>query len=163
METSFIIAFSLFLVRFIAAEAIFQHGKQTVSGYRFPVGMGLRILFRAGGPLMIFVGYKMLGQARNGFDQAMAVVVALGGIGCVLGEPGEILVTQDSLVQQSMLGLRKRSISWAGAVVSFVPQLREVSIIGSDGTSITHSKYHVGQQQLLHELERHGVPLRTGL
>ena len=163
METSLIIAFSLFLVRFIAEEAVLQRGKQTLSGFQFPVGIGLRILFRAGGPLMIFVGYKMLEQARNSFDQVMAVVVALGGLGCILGEPGEIVVTRDGVVQRSLLGLKRRLISWDGAAVSYIPQLRDVLIIGRDGTSITHSKYHVGQQQLLHELERRGVPLRSSL
>ncbi|MBY0504859.1 MAG: hypothetical protein K2X03_13180 [Bryobacteraceae bacterium] len=163
MATSLVIAFSLFLLRFIAAEAVFQRGKQTVDGYRFPVGIGLRLLFRAGGPFMMFVGCKMLEQARNCFDESMAALVALIGIVCVVGEPGEIIVTKDGLIQQSIFGLRKTSIAWTGAVVSFIPQLREVLIIGSDGTPITHSKYHVGQQQFLYQLERHGLSLKSGL
>ena len=154
-----IVGFALFLVRFIALEAVFQRAKRTGSSTRFPVGIGLRILFRLGGPLLIFVGYKMTRGASSVFDQATAVLVAAMGIGCLIGEPGEIIVTPDGLVQTYLLGLKERTILWRGAAASNSRAVKEVLVIGGDGTTITHSRYHVGQLEFIDELERHKVPL----
>lgn len=158
---SLIIAFALFLVRFIAAEAAFQRAKRTAAGLRFPVGVGLRILFRLGGPFLIFVGYKMTQQASNQFDWVMALLVAGMGLGCILGEPGEIEVTPRALIQRSLLGLKKRMIQWEGAAASYPAVLRQVLVVGADGTNITHSQYHVGQSEFLYELQRHKVYVQS--
>ena len=85
LGNALIIGFALFVVRFVALEAVFQRAKRTASSIRFPVGIGLRILFRLGGPFLILVGYKMMQQAANRFDQVTAVLVAAMGIGCLLG------------------------------------------------------------------------------
>ena len=156
-----VLGFALFLVRFIASEAVFQRAKHAGAAVYFPVGIGLRILFRLGGPFLIFVAYKMTEQAASQFDWAMTLLVALMGIGCVLSEPGEIVATQGGLIQKSFLGLRKRMIPWKDAAASHPPGLREVLVVGSDGTSITHSQYHVGQSEFLCQLEEHRVFLQS--
>lgn len=150
----------LLLVRFIAVEASYQRAKRSPAGARYPVGVGLRILFRAGGPFLILVGFKMAEQASTTFDWVAAAAVALLGLCSILGEPGEIVTGPAGVVQKSLLGLRARRISWEGAAARHVPTLREVLIIGQDGTAITHSQYHVGQGQLIEELERHGVSVQ---
>jgi hypothetical protein len=161
LGNALIIGFALFLVRFIASEAVFQRAKRTALSVHFPVGIGLRILFRLGGPFLILVGYKMTQQAASHFDQATAVLVAAMGIGCLLGEPGEIVATPRGLVQKSLLGLWRRTIPWRAASASHPRGLREVLVIGSDGTIITHTQYHVGQGEFLHELEQHQVHLQS--
>jgi hypothetical protein len=59
-------------------------------------------------------------------------IQAVEDLACILSEPGEIVTTA--------LGLRSRSITWEGAAARYVPALREVLVIGQDGTAITHSK-----------------------
>jgi hypothetical protein len=81
-------AFVLFLIRFIASEAVLQRAKHIGPSTHFPVGIGLRILFRAGGPFLIFVGYKMTEQASGAFDRTTSALVALICIGCLFLEPG---------------------------------------------------------------------------
>lgn len=161
LGTSLMIGFALFLVRFIALEAVFQRAKRTAPAVRFPVGIGLRVLFRLGGPFLLFVSYKMAQEASGRFDYATAVLVAAMGVGCLLAEPGEIIATPDGLVQKSLLGLKRRTIGWQGAVASHPAGLREVLVVGGDGTTITHSQYHVGQGEFLHELKQHRVQLRV--
>ena len=82
------------------------------------------------------------------------------GIGCLLGEPGEIVASPNGLIQKSLLGLNKRAIPWSGAAASNPRGLRQVLVVGDDGTSITHSQYHVGQAEFLRELEDHRVHLQ---
>jgi len=161
LGNALIIGFALFVVRFVALEAVFQRAKRTASSIRFPVGIGLRILFRLGGPFLILVGYKMMQQAANRFDQVTAVLVAAMGIGCLLGEPGEIIATPAGLIQRSFFGLKKRTIPWGGAAASHPRGLRQVLVVGDDGTTITHSQYHVGQSEFLNELEQHQVLLQS--
>ncbi len=151
------LASAMFLVRFVAAEASHQRGQRTPRGVRFPAGLGLRFAFRLGGPFLLFVAYKMLAQAQSSFDCGVSIVVAMIGLGCLLGEPGPITTTSAGIVQTTLLGLRRRRIAWSGAEARYVPALREVLVIGGDGTSITHSQHHAGQAEFVHELKRHGV------
>ena len=159
LGNALIIGFALFLVRFIALETLFQRARRTASGVHFPVGVGLRILFRLGGPFLLFVSYKMTQEASARFDYVTAALVAVMGMGCLLAEPGEIIATPDGLVQTSLLGLKRRTIRWEGAVASHTHGLREVLVVGGDGTTITHSQYHVGQGEFLHELEQRRIQL----
>lgn len=161
LGNAFIIAFAIFTVRFVALEAAFQQAKHTGSFIRFPVGAGLRILFRLGGPFLILVGYKMSQQASNRFDTIAAVAVAIMGIACLLGEPGEIIATPNGLIQRSVLGMRRRTISWNGSAASYLRGLRQVLVISGDGTTIIHSQYHVGQSEFLHELNQHQVYIQS--
>ena len=156
-----VIGFALFLVRFIATESRFQRARRTPTSVRFPVGLGLRLICRLGGPFLILVGYKMLERADNRFDQGSALLVAAIGMGCLVGEPGEIIVSEDELNQRSLLGLKRRTIRWGTAVARHTQALREVLVIGRDGTTITHSQYHVGQSDFLHELKRHQVQVQS--
>jgi len=125
------------------------------------VGIGLRILFRLGGPFLIFVGYKMTQQASDHFDWVVAVLVAVMGLGCILGEPGEIAVTPSALVQKSLLGMKKKMIRWEGAAASYPAALRQVLVVGADGTNITHSQHHVGQSEFLYQLLQHNVHVQS--
>ena len=161
LGASLIVGFALFLVRFIALEAVFQRAKRTPFAVRFPVGIGLRVLFRLGGPFLLFVGYKMAGQAASRFDYVTAVLVAAMGLACLLAEPGEIVAKSDGLVQTSLLGLKRRAVRWQGAAASHPRGLREVLVVGDDGTAITHTQYHVGQGEFMRELEQHRVHLQV--
>jgi len=154
---SLLIAAALFLVRFVAVEASYQRARRTRSGFRYPVGAGLRVTFRVGGPLLIFVGYKMSQTSVTKFDWAAAVAVAVMGLGCILGEPGEIETSPSGITLKRFLGIEVRSIPWEGAAARQVASLREVLLVGRDGAAITHSQYHVGQEQFIRELERHGI------
>ena len=42
-EDSFVIASALLLARFVAVEASYQTARRTGKGFRFPVGIGMRI------------------------------------------------------------------------------------------------------------------------
>lgn len=161
IENALITGFALFLVRFIASEAVFQRAKRVGSSTHFPVGLGLRILFRVGGPFLIFVAYKMTEQASGLFDSTIAILVAVMGLGCLFAEPGEIISTPMGLVQKSLLGLRTRTIVWNGAAASHPRGLREVLVVGETGTTITHSQYHVGQNEFLLKLEQHHVYIQS--
>jgi hypothetical protein len=92
----------------------------------------------------MLVGYRMLQQALTVFDRTTAILVAMMGIGCLLGEPGEIITTPAGVTQRSLLGLRRRTIERSGAAASHPQGLREILVVGGDGTTITHSQYHVG-------------------
>ena len=156
-EDSLAIAAALFLARFVAVEASYQTAKKAGAGFRYPVGIGMRVAFRVGGPVILFAAYKVAAQASTRIDWFLVLMGALMGLGCILGEPGEIATSQTGLIQKRFLGLKKQLIPWAGAAARYVPEQRQVFVIGEDGTAITHSQYHVGQHQLIRQLEKHGV------
>ena len=159
--SSIVIVFSLLVGRFIAAEASYQWAKRTRSGLRYPVGVGLRVLLRAGGPMMIFAGYKVSEHAVTAFSWLLVVFCVFLGVGSVLGEPGEISTTSEGIAQKTCLGYRTKKIPWKGLAAQHDSVLREVLVIGHDGTSITHSQHHVGVEQLLRELRKHGAFVHT--
>jgi hypothetical protein len=154
------IACAFLLIRFVTLEARYRTAKRVSNGTVFPVGIGLRIVFRCGGPFLIFVAYKMTHEAANAFDWAMALLVAGLGFASFLLEPGEIRIGNAGLTQRSILGLKTRVVSWSGSVASVPRGGRDVLVIGTDGTTITHSQYHVAQSQFVHELKTHGVFLQ---
>jgi hypothetical protein len=160
IETSIEMIASLFMVRFIAMEAVYQRAKRSGSGLRFPVGIGLRILLRVGGPIGMYAGCKMFGESATGFDTIVSVAVALLGSCCILIEPGEIATGPEGIKQKKFLGLQTRLIPWERAAARYVPGLQEVLVIGKNGIAVTHSQYHVGKQQFLLELQRHRVFLQ---
>jgi len=151
------VAAAIFLVRFAAAEAVYQRAQRTKRGLRFPAGLGLRLLFRLGGPLALYAAYKILSTAIASFDRGVAALVAAMGIGCLLGEPGPITVTATGIMQTTLFGLRRKQIEWDGAAASYVPGLRRVIVVGGDGTAITHSQYHVGQAEFIGQLKERGI------
>ena len=157
LADALIIGLALFLVRFIASEAELQRAKRTGVMVRFPVGMGLRLLLRLGSPLVILAAYKVAADATAAIDFFSAAACAGLGIAGLFGEPGEIIATPQGLIQKSLRGLRKRKIAWEGAAASNPHGAREILVVGDDGTTITHSQYHVGHAELLAELKRHGV------
>ena len=154
------IACALLLVRFIAAEVVRQRALPTKDGQRFPVGIGVRVTLRVGGPLLLYVAYKMSEQASSTFDYIAALAVTLLGCGCVFGEPGQIAVSRRGIVQSSMLGLVRKEIDWHNAAASAPLGLSEVLVVGGDGRTITHSKYHVGQGEFISQLRQHGVSVQ---
>jgi hypothetical protein len=131
LGNSIVIAFSLFLVQFIADEATYQRAKRTTSGVRFPPGIGMRLTLRAGGPLILFATYKVAVEAATTFDWIIVAIGVLLGVGCVLGEPGEIRTTPEGVLQRRWLGLSSLLIPWEGAAASYSPGLREVLVVGS--------------------------------
>jgi hypothetical protein len=151
------VAAAIFLVRFVAAEANYQRAKRTTQGLCFPAGLGLRVMFRLGGPAMLYAAYKTLSAAATDLDRGLSIIGAAIALGCLLGEPGPITVTATGVVQMTLLGLRRKRIAWSGAAARYVGGLREVMVIGSDGTTITHSQYHVGQMQFIIALKQHGL------
>jgi len=104
----------------------------------------------------------MAGASEDLFTKVSAAVIALLGVGCILFEPREIFLDSKGITQSSLLTARRR-ITWKMAAASYQPRLQEVLVVGSDGCTITHSRYHLGQQEFLCELEEHGVFVQRGI
>ena len=110
-----------------------------------------------GGPVLVFAGYKVSAQAVTPIDWFLVGACVLMGAGCILCEPCEIASRPQGLRERRFPGIKKKLVPWAGASARYISGQHEVLIIGEDGTAITHSQYHVGQQQLIHQLEEHRV------
>ncbi|WP_031497563.1 hypothetical protein [Bryobacter aggregatus] len=160
--SSIAIAMAILAVRLGAVEAAFQRAKRTASGFRFPAGFGTRMTLRFGGLFGMFIGYKMDETATTPFNIGVSLLVAFLGLACILMEPGEIFVTPEGLVQTFWFGLKKRRIAWEGAAASYDPVLREVLVVGSEGTTMAHTNYHVGQSEFLFQLKKHKIYVQYG-
>jgi hypothetical protein len=59
-----------------------------------------------------------------------------------------------------LISLQRKRIEWLGAEARNYAGLREVLVIGSEGTSTCHSQYHVGRDQFLVVLKKHGLKVQ---
>lgn len=161
MKTAIPILVALLLVRFVANEARFQRARQKGDILRFPPGIGLRITLGAGGPFLLYVTYQVALLAQQTGEWWLPILSGLIALGAVVFMPSEIQVTQQGVEERGLLGLRKKRVPWEGAAASHVPGLRQVLVIGKDGTTITHSQYHVGQDEFVTQLHRHNVAVQS--
>lgn len=161
MRTAIPIMVALLLVRFVANEARFQRARRKGDVLRFPPGLGLRLTLGAGGPFLLYVTYQVTVLARDTGEWWLPVMSGLIALGAVVFMPSEIHVTQQGVEERGLLGFRKKRVAWEGAAASHVPGLHQVLVIGKDGTTITHSQYHVGQDEFVTQLHRHNVSVQS--
>lgn len=157
MERALPIFVAILLVRLVASEAQYQRARRSGNAFYFPPGVGLRLVMGLGGPFMLYVSYRLALDARATGEWWLPIMAGVLALGTVLFKPSEIVVDEQGVREFGLLGLRRKAIRWNGASASFVPGLREVLVIGSDGTAIKHSPYHVGQAEFLFQLQRHQV------
>lgn len=156
-DTAITVVVSLFMVRFVGEEAIYQRAKWTGSGLRFPIGLLLRIIMRAGCPFMIYVCHKIVEEGVSIAGLIVIALIAFMSLGYIFLEPGEISTDGEGVKYKRYFGLQKRFIPWGSVVASYLPAIREVLVIGKNGVHFTHTQYHVGQDEFVRELRRHGV------
>jgi|WetSurMetagenome_2_1015567.scaffolds.fasta_scaffold116848_2 hypothetical protein len=156
-DSAFTVFISLLMVHFVGMEAVYQRAKWTGSGLRYPVGIALRATLRVGGPLIIYASYKILQEGTTRLGMVITVLIGCLGIACILGEPGEITTSLDGIKCRKYFGLQKKFIPWGSVVASYLPAIREVLVIGKNGVHFAHTQYHVGQDEFVRELRRHGV------
>jgi len=157
MEQSLPLLAAVLLIRFVASEALYQKARQVGEEMRFPAGVILRGTLGFGLPMGIYGVYKASANVRESGEWWLAVIFVVLVMLGVFSDPGEIRLTANGIRLLRLLGLRRKYIPWEGATASYDPGRREVLVVGPDGRSIMHSQYHVGQDQFLHELKRHGV------
>jgi hypothetical protein len=157
MENSFSILVAILLVRFVALEATYQRAIRLGLAWRFPVGMTLRIILGVGLPLCLYVCYETYLLANQTGEWWLLPICLSFATLFVFCDPGDIRTSARGIELVRWLGLKRTSIPWEGAAARYTPLLREVLVVGADGATITHSQYHVGQDQFLFELRRHGV------
>jgi len=109
---------------------------------------------------LLYVTYRVALEASETGEWWMPLISGILAVGTLMFRPSDIKVGPQGVEEISLLGLRRRTVSWKGASASFIPGLREVLLIGSDGTTIRHSQYHVGQSEFLSELKSHKVFLQ---
>ena len=157
MNVSLPILAALLLIRFVNSEAQYQRARRVGSELRFPAGVAMRMILGLGVPLCLYGTYATVLIARQTREWWLPVICLTFALLALVGDLGEIRVKQDGVELHRLLGIRQKRIRWEGASASFSHELREVVLVGSDGTCITHSQYHVGQEQFVFELRRHGV------
>jgi hypothetical protein len=110
-----------------------------------------------GGPFMLYVAYRLSLDARANGEWWLPILAGILALGTMLFKPSELVVDEHGVNESGFFGLRRKTIHWNGAAASYVPELREVLVIGSDGTAIKHSPYHVGQSEFVFQLQKHKV------
>lgn len=160
MERSLSLLAAVLLVRFVALEALYQRARRVGDELRFPAGATLRIILGIGVPLCLYGAYEASLIARETGEWWLPAICLTFVVLAIIGDPGEIRARPNGIELVRLLGLRRKHVRWEGAAARHTPGLREVLVVGGDGISITHTQYHVGQDQFLFELNRHGVTVQ---
>ncbi len=127
---------------------------------RFPIGVVARTLLGVSLPVFLYLMFETAKDARQSGEWWLPLIsLAILAIN-LFADPGEIRVNPKGIILTRFFGLQRKRIEWLGAEARNYPGLREVLVIGSDGTAITHSQYHVGHDQFLVLLKRYGIKVQ---
>lgn len=145
------------LLHLVASEASWQAAKRTVRGARYPGGLILRVAARLGPLFILYVLYFVAVPPINDYETQLRIVCTPLIMLIALIEPREIRTNRDGATQLGFFGIGRKFLRWEGAAASYIPALGEVRLIGSNGTTIVHTRYHVDQSAFLSELRSHKV------
>ncbi len=141
----------------LATEAQYQRAKRTGNVLRFPPGIGSRLLFGLGLPFLLYASYELVLIAERTREWWLPVITLTGVVGLAVAVPSEIQITKAGIEEIRLWGLRQKRVPWDGAAANYMRVSRKVLVVGANGTEITHTRYHVGQDQFIFELKQRGV------
>lgn len=157
MDQSFWLFVVMAGISLLAVEAQYQRAKRTGDALRFPPGIGSRLLFGAGLPFMLYATYELVLVAERTSEWWLPAIALGGAVGLAVAVPSEIQIRKTGVEEVRLWGLRRKRVPWDGAAANCMRVSRNVLVVGANGTEITHTRYHVGQDQFIFELKRHGV------
>ena len=146
------------LLRMVVAEGSYRRAKRKKDSILFPPSVPVRFAIRLGMPFLVYAFFRAEGESTTRFDHVVfgaGILAAL--VAFLFLEPPEIRIGPTGITQRGLFGFRKRQIGWEGMAVSYVPALQEVTVIGNDGTTITHTEYHIGQEEFVYALRSRKV------
>jgi hypothetical protein len=97
------------------------------------------------------MGYRQSGGV------GLSLTIGAFGLCIFFSGPREIKISQAGVTQKSYFGFRVTRIPWEGMAASHLPEIQELLVVGRDGTTITHTQYHVAQNEFANELRFRGV------
>jgi hypothetical protein len=157
MDQSYWLFGAMAATSLLANEAQYQRAKRTGNVLRFPPGIGSRLLFGLGLPFMLYASYELVLIAERTSEWWLPAITLAGAVGLVVAVPPEIRIRKAGIEEIRLWGLRQKRVPWDGAAANYMRVSRKVLVVGANGTEITHTRYHVGQDQFVCELKCHGV------
>lgn len=106
---------------------------------------------------MLYASYELVLVAARTSEWWWPAITLAGAVGLVVAAPSEIQIRKAGLEEIRLWGLRQKRVPWDGAAANYMRASRKVLVVGANGTEITHTRYHVGQDQFIFELKRRGV------
>lgn len=155
MLTVIPIAAAIFLTKMLFEETQYQSAKRKHGTWGFPAGSGFRLLRLVGIPVVAYARYKLFGDPS--VSKLLPITLLLFCILALVAVPREIVVDQQGVHERGLVCGARKSVVWDGASAGHSPGLREVIVVGSDGTSITHGPLHVGQHEFVSQLRHRGI------
>lgn len=150
------IATTLFVLRFVASEALFEKPFSKNGELIFRPVLGMRIIFGLGipGSLFAVVRFAQTENIRNNwFLFLFGLSIPIFAIALA---PSIITVNKLGISEQKWFGLKKTSINWSGVAYVFSsPSERLFTIAGEDGKQIKHTAYHVDREALRESLKHY--------
>lgn len=146
---------ALIAVHFAMREAAFERASFRKAEIRFPPVFSLRAMFWVGIPMFLFAGFKVSGGVRSSFDWVYAVICVSLALLAFFSVPGTIVLNEQGISIKRFLGLRVRWLNWenvASAVHSSAQ--KEIVVYAKDGTSISHTRFHVDASRFEAELRK---------
>lgn len=135
---------AIFAVRFVASEALFERSTAKKGKIVFSPVFGVRWLLGIAIPGGLFVASRIVeteGLSQNWFIVSFCVALSISAFVLM---PGTLTITAAAVTEKKWFGLRQTSIPWANVEYVFKdPAERSITVAGNDGTTITHTQYHV--------------------
>ena len=128
------IAVTLFVLRFVASEALFEKSFSKNGKLIFRPVLGMRVIFNVGIPGSLFVATR-IAQTEDMQHSWYLVLFCLSVSGfAITFAPGTITVDKLSISEQKWFGLKKTSIKWSNVAYVFSsPAERLFTIASEDG------------------------------
>lgn len=146
---------ALIAVHFVMREAIFERARIRKGQICFPPVFGLRATFWLGTPMFLFAAYKVSNEAGSSFDWVYPLIFVGLALLAFFSNPGTITLNAEEISIKRFLGLRVKRLDWqsVSSAVHSTAQ-KEIVLYAKDGTSITHTRFHVDPSRFEAELQK---------
>jgi hypothetical protein len=105
--------------------------------------------------LVFSIVHRLMHFHEKQWDLLTVILLGLYAIGFLVSFPASIIVSGEGLEQVYWFRPRKR-IGWSEIVeIEFGPKDRLVTVTGSNGTKIVHTRFLADRARLLQEIRRH--------
>lgn len=145
---------AIFLVRWIAFEALAERATRRGDEVLFRPSFGLRLLFGIALPGFIYAaGAVVLSEDSREAWWLSLIFVGFATL-VVLVWPADIGVSTTGIYKRKWLGLYKKTIRWEDVDYATTdPSDNSVRVVAKSGFTIQHTRYHIDRQTFLATLK----------
>jgi len=141
--SSLILGLAIFAVRFVASEATFERSSKRAGVSKYRPVFGIRLTFGMGIPIFLIGAFQIATQGHLREDWSSLAIFLVLASGMIVFWPRTIAITSAGISELRWFGLKAVGFAWSDVEYAAREADANIRVIAKNGTSITHTRYHV--------------------